>query len=605
MAHNRAHCCQRLGDAMCARRIRLWFKAVVSLVLFVSFSAGAADPIKVLRVALNDIETLDPQQYNDSPSFDVISAIFEGLYEWDYLATSPTLSPVTAAGPPQISADALTWTVKIKPGIFFTDDPAFKGKPRELTAQDAVYSITRFLDPNLRRGGAPESTNVIVGMRAVVDAAAKSGKLDYDRPIEGLRALDRYTLQLKFTHVNYPIAQLILNFLLVAREVVEAAHGDIRDRPVGTGAFRLREWKRGSRIVLESNPKYRKLSFPSSRDPELAPLVKSMQGKTLPQIGVVEINIIEEYLPRLLEFERGTLDIVVLREEIAARMLTDNKLRPEYAARGIVRHVYPEPYFFGVTFNMDDPVVGGMTNDRVALRRAIALGFDRKSLIDVAYAGQALPANQLVPPGVAGYDPTLPLLPYDPVAANALLNRFGYARGADGFRTTPDGKPLTITMSLRTGAISRETATLWKRNLDVIGLRSEYNMTPFQDLIKQLEAGKFQIYSAGYGGTPFGDGEMNQLNSREPPTANTARFKLAEYDLTLDRFYASPNEGGRIAASRAASEIARTYEPLIPTIFRLQNDFVQPWVLGYNKPLYTTYWKYLDIDLARQRAAAR
>ena len=84
--------------------------------LFVSFSAGAADPIKVLRVALNDIETLDPQQYNDSPSFDVISAIFEGLYEWDYLATSPTLSPVTAAGPPQISADALTWTVKIKPG---------------------------------------------------------------------------------------------------------------------------------------------------------------------------------------------------------------------------------------------------------------------------------------------------------------------------------------------------------------------------------------------------------------------------------------------------------------------------------------------------------
>jgi ABC-type transport system substrate-binding protein len=573
--------------------------------LIASSPAPAADPNKVLHIASPDIETLDPQQYNDDPSFQVIAAIFEGLYEWDYLASAPTLAPVTAAGPPQISADALTWTVKLKSGIYFTDDPAFKGKPREVTAQDAVYSITRWLDPNLRRGGYPTGTDLIVGARAVVDAAAKNGKLDYDQPMEGLRALDRYTLQLKLTHVNYPIAQLLINLFLCAREVVEAAQGDIRARPVGTGPYRLREWKRGSRIVLEANPKYRKLSFPSSNEPALAPLVNSMRGKTLPQIGVINIDVIEEDLPRLLEFERGTLDFIVLRAEIAARLLTDNKLKPEYAARGVVRLVYPEPYSFNVAFNMDDPVSGGMAKERVALRRAIAIGFDRKTLIDVAYAGQALPANQLVPPGVAGYDPALRPLPYDPAAANALLDRFGYARGADGFRTTPDGKPLTITMSLRTGAISRESATLWKKCFDAIGLHSEFKMTPFQDFIKDLEAGKFQMYSAGYGGVPFGYAEMNQLDSRQPTSANAARFKLAEYDRTLDRFYASPNEAGRVAASRAASEIAATYVPLIPTIFRLENDFVQPWVLGYYKPLYQSYWKYLDIDLARKQQVQR
>jgi ABC-type transport system substrate-binding protein len=581
--------------------IRRLLRVVIWLALAASFSAAAADPNKVLHIASPDIETLDPQQFNDDPSFEVMGAIFEGLYEWDYLATAPTLAPVTAAGPPQISADALNWAVKIKPGIYFTDDPAFKGKPRELTAQDAVYSITRWLDPNLRRGGYPTGTDLIVGARAVVDAATKSGKLDYDAPIEGLRALDRYTLQLKLTQVNYPVAQLFLNLFLCAREVVEAAQGDIRARPVGTGPYRLREWKRGSRVVLAANPKYRKLTFPSSSDPALAPLVKSMQGKTLPQVGVIEISIIEEDLPRLLEFERGTLDIVVLRAEIAARMLTDNKLKPGYSARGIVRHVYPEPYSFNMTFNMEDPVIGGMTKEHVALRRAISLGFDRKALVEVAYAGQALPANQLVPPGVAGYDKALPPLPYDPTAANALLDRFGYARGQDGFRTTPEGKPLMLNMSLRTGAISREIATLWKRSFDGIGLRSEFNMTPFQDFIKNLEAGKFQMYSGGYGGVPFGYAEMNQLDSRQPSSANAGRFKLPEYDRTLDRFYASPNEAGRIAASRAASEIAASYVPLIPTIFRLQNDFVQPWVLGYNKPLYTTYWKYLDIDLARRR----
>ena len=590
---------------MHAGMIRRSLQLLVWLALAVCFQASAADPNKVLRLALPDIETLDPQQYNDDPSFEVIAAIFEGLYEWDYLATSPTLAPVTAVGPPQISADALTWTVRIKPGIYFTDDPAFKGKPRELTAQDAVYSIMRWHDPNLRRGGYPTGTDLIVGARAVVDAAAKGGKLDYDRPIEGLRALDRYTLQLKFTRVNYPVAQLFLNLFLVAREVVEAAKGDIRARPVGTGPYRLREWKRGSRVALEANPGYRALRFPSSSDPALAPLVKSMQGKTLPQIGVIEVNIIEEDLTRLLEFERGGLDIVVLRAEIAGRLLTDNKLKPEYVARGVVRHVYPEPYSFGVTFNMEDPLAGGMGKDRIALRRAIALGFDRKTLIDVVYAGQALPANQLVPPGVAGHDPTLPPLPYDPAGANALLDRFGYARGADGFRTTPDGRPLMLTMSFRTGAISREMATLWKKNFDTLGLRSEFRMTPFQDFIKDLEAGKFQIYSGGYGGVPFGYAEMNQLDSTQPTTANASRFKLPEYDRTLDRFYASPNEAGRVAASRAASEIAATYVPLIPTVFRLENDFVQPWVQGYNKPLYTTYWKYLDIDLARRRQAAR
>src|SRR5215472_3811095 len=347
---------------------RSFLRLAPLLVLAVSLCAFAADPAKVLHVASPDIETLDPHQYNDDPSFQIISTIFEGLYEWDYLATTPALNPVTAEGPPQVSPDGLTWTIRLKHGIYFTDDPAFKGKPRELVAADYVYSIMRWLDPNLRRGGAPQSADLIVGARAVVDAARAAGKLDYDRPIEGLRALDRYTVQLKLTHVNYPIAQAILIYFACAREVVEAAHGDVRVRPVGTGPYRLREWKRGSRLVLEANPKYRTLAFPRSDDPAHSALEKTMRGKTLPQIGVVDVAFIEEDLTRLLEFERGALDVVVLRAEVAARLLADNKLKPEYAARGIVRHVFTEPFIFEVYFNMNDPVIGGASNERVALR---------------------------------------------------------------------------------------------------------------------------------------------------------------------------------------------------------------------------------------------
>src|ERR1019366_7158185 len=182
-------------------------------------------------------------------------------------------------------------------------------------------------DPNGRRGGGPILTDLIVGARAVVDAARASGKFDYDRPIDGLRALDRYTRQLRLTEVDYANVQDMVGFVgAAAREVVEAAGADIKTRAVGTGPFRRRDWKRGSRIILDANPGYRQAYFPSSDDPARAALVRSMLGKTVPQVGVVEINIIEEELTRLLQFEQGGLDYLVLRGEIASRLLANGKI---------------------------------------------------------------------------------------------------------------------------------------------------------------------------------------------------------------------------------------------------------------------------------------
>ena len=578
----------------------------IAFALAASLAFAAADPNKVLRIASPDIETLDPHQYNDSPSFNVITAIFEGLYEWDYLASPAKLNPVGAVALPEITDGGKTWTIRVKPGIHFTDDPAFRGKPREVIADDWVYSLKRWLDPNLRRGGDPIVADLVVGARAVVDAARKGGAgFEYDRPIAGLRALDRYTIQLKLIEPNYPNIQNILTTCAVAREVVEAAGGDIRARPVGTGPYRLREWKRGSRVVLEANPAYRSVRFPDSSDPALAPMVKQMRATSLPQVGVVEINVIEEDMTRLLEFDRGKLDVVVLRGEIASRLLSGGKLKPEYAARGIVRQVAPEPYLFSIYVNVADPVIGGMTNDRIALRRAIALAFDVENLIKVLYAGQALPANQLVPPGVTGHDPEFaPRPPHDARAANALLDRFGYTkRDHDGYRRAPDDKPLTLTLSLRTGAISREIQTQWKKDMDAIGLRMDYRLTPFQDLIKDLEGGKFQLNFGGYGGIPSGYAQLMQLYGKEPPSVNASRFKSADYDRAMEEYLRSGGDAEQVATARKMSEIARTFVPIIPAIFRLENDFVQPWIEGYRPQMFQTYWKYIDIDLARQRRA--
>ena len=575
------------------------------LLAYVACSAAvAADPAKVLRIAQFEIDTLDPQQYTDDPSFQVVQALFEPLYEWDYLSPTPKLTPLTAIGPPEVTDDGRVWTFRLKRGVLFNDDPAFKGKPRELTADDYVYSYKRWLDPNGRRAGNPVLTDLIIGARPVVEAAKTNGKFNFDTPIEGLRAIDRYTVQIRMSAPDYPNLRDLLGFVgAAAREVVEAAGGDIRARPVGTGPYRLKEWKRGSRLILEANPNYREAYFPESNRKEDAELVRSMKGKRIPMAGTVEVNIIDEDITRLLLFEQGNLDYVQLRGEIATRLLTDGKVKPEYAARGITRKVVVEPFLFTLYLNTKDPVIGGMSNERIALRRAIAFGWDADSLIKIVLAGQAIPANQFVPPGVGGHDPSPPVKSsYDPVTAKALLDRFGYdKRDPDGFRKAPDGSRLTLTLSLRTGGIMRETQTLWKKNMEAIGLRTEFNVAPFQEIIKDLEKGKYQMYQGGFGGSPTGYNILAQLHSKQPQRVNVTQFSNADYDRAAEQFLRSPSDEEQIAAARTMTDIARTYVPELPVYFRLESNYLQPWLLGFSPPVFSSYWKYLDIDTARRK----
>ena len=574
------------------------------VVLAAGCAASAADPNKVLRVASFDIETFDPQQYNDDPSFQVFTAIFEGLYDYDYLASPPRLAPVTAAGQPVITDDGRTWTIRVTPGIYFTDDPAFGGKRRELVAEDYAYSLKRWIDPNLRRGGNAVFTDLVVGARAAVDAASRPGvKFDYDRPIEGLRAADRYTLQLRLTEPNFPVVHDNLVRGAVAREVVEAAGGDIRARPVGTGPYRLRDWRQGSKVILEANPGYRPIQFPESSDPARAALTRSMKGKVLPQVGVVDISLIEEDSVRLLEFERGGLDYIIVRGEPATRLLVNGKLKPELAAKGVSRHTFVEPVVFSIYFNMEDRTIGGMDREHIALRRAIALAIDTETMVKVVYAGEGLPANQIVAPTMTGHDPTLPKKPlFDRAAAVRLLDRVGFDKlDAEGFRKGPDGKPLTVTFTIRSGAISRETQTLLKRDMDAVRLRMDFHVTPFQDVVKEMVAGKYQMAFVGQGGAPSGYTVLIPLWGKAQSSTNLSRFKLAEYDAAFGAFLRSEEPAAQIAASRRMTELAQAYMPMLPAVFRIETNYVQPWLLGFSPPIFRQWWKFLDIDLALQR----
>ena len=582
-------------------------RLLASFILAASaLTAGAADPGKVLRVSLGDITSLDPQQGTDLRSTRIASHIFEGLYQFDYLANPARVIPNTAETMPQFDDGGRTWTIRLRKGIRFTDDPAFKG-PRELVAQDYVYAIKRRLDPNLRGGGDAALTDLFVGARSVVDPARKPGaKLDYDAPIEGLRAIDRYVLQFRLTKPDYTLLErlAVLDTFAVAREAIEAAGPDVMSKPVGTGPYRLVEWKRASKIVLEANPHYRTIAFPTSNDPAHAALIKSMSGRKLPAIGRVEVSIIEEPNPEFLSFEQGSLDLLAFGSETTRRVLDGGKLKPEFARRGVVHLRQPAPFLTFTYFNLDDPVVGGYSTAQVALRRAIAMGFDTGELIRVLYAGMALPANQLLPPGVSGHDTSMPSRSiYDPAAARTLLDRFGFVdRDGDGYRETPDGKPLTVSRGTLPESWYREVDLLWKKNMDAIGIRMLVQQQTFAELLNLSLAGKLPMFNLGYRAlAPSGYEILSTLWGKASADSNRSRFKRPEYDEAYEKFVATPDGPERLAAVRRMNELVAAYVPMTLHTHGISNVIVQPWLMGYTISAFGASWKYLDLDNGKRR----
>jgi ABC-type transport system substrate-binding protein len=584
---------------------RRFASTLFAMLLAVSVTAhAAADLRKVLRVSSPDITSLDPQQGTDLYSTRIASAIFEGLYEFEYLSTGSKVIPNTAESMPVVTDDGKTWTMRLKKGIHFADDRAFKGQPRELVAADYAYSIRRLIDPNLRGGGDPALSDLIVGARAVVDAARKPGaRFDYDAPIDGLQTPDRYTLIVRLVHADYTLLERLagLGMMAVAREVVEAAGQDIMRHPVGTGPYRLKEWRPASRIVLEANPDYRKVVFPQSADAPQQELVRSMRGKTLPQIGRIDISIIEESQPNILAFTQGDLDYIALGGDDTKRVMDNGKLRADLVARGIRHLRFGSPSVTFTYFNMDDPSVGGYSNPQVALRRAIGMGFDVDEMIRVLFAGNALPANQLLPPGVSGHDPSLPPKSiYDPSAARALLDRFGFKdRDGDGYRETPDGKPLTVVRGTLPESWYREADTLWKKNMDAIGIRMKVEQQTFAELLNLSRTGKLPMFNLGYRSLePSGYQILQTLWGQSPRDTNPSQFRNAEYDAAYEQFLRTPSGPARVSLARRMSQISQAYMPMILHTFGVGNVLYYPWIQGYWPSPFGFSWKYLDIDVA-------
>ena len=591
-------------------RRNLLLGAAAPFVLPAAADAVAAEK-KVLRYAFEVAETgLDPARISDIYSRTITPHIFEGLYCYDHLARPVKLRPLTADGMPQVSSDFRVWTVKLRPGIFFPDDPAFKGKRRELVAQDYVYSFKRFADPaNLSPAWNGMENDHYLGLTELREAALKSKKpFDYDREIEGVRALDRYTVQFALKDPRPRFIETLAGgdlYGAVAREVVEFYGDKIDEHPVGTGPFRLVQWRRSSFIALERNPEFREMFYdaePAADDAEGQALLAKFKGRRLPMIDRVEISIIEEEQPRWLSFINNEADVAWrVGFQFVTQAMPNGQVAPNLAKRGIRGYKATEPAGNYYIFNMEDPMVGGYGPDRVALRRAIGLGIDANTIISYAYNGLGAVAQSAMLPHTSAYDTKerSEFGEYDPARAQALLDLYGYKdRDGDGWREMPDGSALVLKINTQSDQRSRKISEVMDRNMRALGIRTTSLVAQWPENLKAVRAGKLQMWSLGiWASGPDAVGVFQLYDSREIGGQNYARFKMPAVDRLYDELQLLPDGPRRAAAFQEIEKLALAYMPYKFVLERRAIDMTQPQLVGFRRPVFwNEWWQFVDID---------
>jgi ABC-type transport system substrate-binding protein len=484
-----------------------------------------------------------------------------------------------------------------------------------VTAADYVYSIQRLYDPTLKSPWSFMFEGKLLG-----DAAWRD-RFSYATSIPGLQAVDKTTLRIRLVEPDN-------NFLfylatpatgVVAREVIEAYPGQAGNHPVGTGPFMVGEWKHSDRIVLLANPAstavfHSSVTADTAADPADRAIARALEGQKLPRVDKVEVKIAEEFQGRVLGFLNGEYDYLEqVPESLTDMVIANGKLKPELAGRGMQLYRFPVLQTYYMWMNMEDPVIGGYSKERVALRRAISLGYNSAEDIALLKRGFAIKAESPLPPGVLGYDPNYRSpVPYDPALANALLDRFGYGkRDPDGFRRQPapggGTAPLTLQMSSEATVSGRLRDELWRKCLNAIGLRVVFKSDKKTEIIKASRLGKVQMFENNWiADFPDGDNFYQLLYGPNAGRANYARFNLPAYNERYERAHALRDGPERQKLYFEMNQLIHAYNPWVPLSHVLSADIRQPWLKNYKRhPVEYTQWRYLDVDVAERTRAAR
>jgi ABC-type transport system substrate-binding protein len=375
-----------------------------------------------------EVKSLDPATCGDTTSSSIQANFYEGLYAYHYLKRPAEVVPALAAGMPTISDDGLTYTIRIKPDLRYSRNACFgleadgTPKTRAVRADDFILSYKRAADYYIDTGLAwAFLSDRIVGLDdwRKQSQGYKAGDFSrYGEPVEGLRALDDLTLQIKLTE-KFPQMIYVLAMSVYAPTPIEAVeywlgtqdngHGGREPTPmekrervfrepwqvVGTGPYVLAAYERKNKIILLRNPEFRDEKYPTEGAPgdEEAGLLKDA-GKKVPFIDEQRLDYVAEDYSMWMRFLTKQTDVGGIPKETFESIITpDKQLAEKWRQRRIHLVRYTSPAVYWVVFNVEDPVVGKSKS----LREALCLAFDVKTYIKVLHNGRGEPAVNILP----------------------------------------------------------------------------------------------------------------------------------------------------------------------------------------------------------------
>jgi len=496
-----------------------------------------------LRLFGPDPITLDPALASDVASATYIVEIFSGLVTFDKdLRIVPDIAESW-----EVSPDGRTYTFHLRRGVLFQDGS------RMVTARDFKYSMERALAPETGSPVALTYLGDIVGAKEFAGGRADE--------VTGIKVVDDFTLQITIdapksyflAKLTYPVAYV------VKREQVEANPRGWTRRPIGTGPFRLAEWRLGERIVLEPNPHY----------------------YLEPKPAVSRITFLLAGGSPLTMYENEEVDVAPVGLNDIERVRDPrDPLHQEM-------HQVEELATYYIGFNTRRPPF----NDR-RVRQALAMAIDKDVLARVVLRDLAVPAKGVLPPGMPGYNPALEGLPFDPQEARRLLAEAG---GPDVLR---DVTLLVPGVGGTPGPVIEAVQAMWEENL---GVRIQIQQVEFATFLQQVDRGQFDMMSLGWVADYLDPEDFLDILFHSQSPNNHIHYANPEVDRLLEEARTMPTDSeearqARFRVYQQAEEIIAQDAAWIPLLHPRSVYVVKPYVQGFFvPPLVIEHLRYVKV----------
>lgn len=464
-----------------------------------------------LKIVDDDPDTVDVQCTTDY--YTVGMNIFDRLLEVAPGSDGTSKLVPSLAESWVISDEGCTYTFKLREGVKFTNGA-------DLTADDVLYTFERLL--TYRKSVNQDFVDQIKGAKALENGLATT--------LEGFEIMGDYVFKIT---LEEPYAGFLACLSTPAvsiydRETTEAAGEDfglVPEKTIGSGPFLLTGWTLGSELVLEANPDY---------------------WGGAPKLAGVVLKIVDSAETQRMMFENGELDIMDL-DRAPGQM--EYFVNSKTYAPHIVSGTRVGTYYY--SFNQNIEPFGD-----VRVRKALQMAIDRQTILDAVYSGQGKLENGIFPTGLIGYNPSLPMIPYDPQAAKALLAQAGY----------PNGFDMEIAQSSDAGDSGKQMNEIVQAMLGEIGIRvsiREYDSASYLDVRKN---GELPMYFSSW-----------SADFNDPDNFIYTFFGTADNTFRRSMNYGDTAAIDRVAAARSIvddEERIREYQALEEKIIQEDACFI-------------------------------